>query len=69
MDTVGEISKVKDDSNKTLIGVPLAEDSEYFSGSTSFKDRSREEANDTGITSATEPESGRMVTSPFWVPS
>ena len=68
MDTLGDIFKVNAVSNKTLIGIPLGEDNEYFSGSTSCKDRSREEAKDTGNTSTTGPESGRMVTSPFGVP-
>ena len=69
MDLVGEISKVKDHSNNTLIDVPLADISLYFSESTSCKDISRVEARDTGMTSATDPESARMVTSPFWTPS
>ena len=60
---------MKDDSNKTLIGVPLADTNFYFSGSTSCKDRSRVEAKDRGMTSATDAESARMVTSPFWTPS
>ena len=68
MDLVGEISKVKDDSNKTLIGVLLADTNFYFSESTSCKARSRVEAKNRGMTSATDPESGRMVTSPFWTP-
>ena len=68
MDLVEEISKVKDDSNKTLIGVPLADINLYFSESTSCKVRSRAEARDTGMTSATDPESARMVTFPFWTP-
>ena len=49
------------DSNKTLIGVPLADAYFYFSVSTSCKYRSRFEAMDTGMTSATDPESGRIV--------
>ena len=69
MDLVGEISKVKEDSNKTLIGVPLVDANLYFSGSTSCKERSRVEAMDMGMTLATDPESARMVTSPFWTPS
>ena len=69
MDTVGEISKVNDLLNEILIGIPLAEDNDYFSGITFCRARSKEEASHTGITSAPKPESGRMVTSPFGVPS
>ena len=69
MDLVGEISKVKEDSNKTLIGVLLADANLYFSGSTFCKDRSRFEAIDTGMTYATDPESGRIEISPFGIPS
>ena len=69
MDLVGEISKVKDDSNKTLIGVPLVDTNFYFSESTSCKDRSRVEAKDMGMTSATDPESARIVNFPVWTPS
>ena len=68
MDLVGDISKVKDDSNKTLIGVPLVDANLYFSGSLSCKDRSRDEAMDIGMTTASDPEYGRMVTFPFWTP-
>ena len=48
--SVRKISKVKDVSNTILIGIPFAEDNEYFSDSTSHRARSREEANETGIT-------------------
>ena len=69
MEAEGEISKVKTVSDTILIGLPFAEDKEYFSGSTSCTARFREEARATGITSATEPLSGRTVILPFVVPS
>ena len=69
MEAEGEISKVKTVSDTILIGLPFAEDKEYFSGSTSCTARLREEARATGITSATEPLSGRTVIFPFTVPS
>ena len=69
MDAEGEITKVNTVSNTILIGLPFAEDNEYFSGFTSCQARFREEARATGITSATEPLSGRTVISPFAVPS
>ena len=69
MEAEGEISKVKTVSDTILIGLPFAEDKEYFSGSTSCTARLREEARATGITSATEPLSGRMVLFPLTVPS
>ena len=65
----GEISKVKIVSDTILIGLPFADDKEYFSGSTSCTARLREETKAAGITSATEPLSGRTVILPFVVPS
>ena len=64
MDSEGEISKVKDDLNETLIGVLLADINLYFSESTSCKDRSRVEAKDTGLTSVSDLELVIMVASP-----
>ena len=65
----GEISKVKIVSDTTLIGLPFAHESEYFSGPTCCTARFREEARASGITLATEPLSGRTVMYPFVEPS
>ena len=65
----GEISKVKIVSDTTLIGLPFADESEYFSGPTCCTAIFRKKAKPSGITSATEPLSGRMVIFPFTVPS
>ena len=61
----GEISRVKVDSNWTLIGLPLADANLYLLGSTACNDRSSSEAMETGMTSATHPESGRLGISPL----
>ena len=64
----GEISRVKVDWTCTLIGLPLADANLYLSGSTSYSDRSNSEAMDTGMTSTTDIESGRIEISPFCIP-
>ena len=69
LDAEGEITKVNTVSNTILIGLPLAEDKEYFSGFTSCQAKFSEEASVTGITSATKPLLGRTVISPLSVPS
>ena len=58
-------SKVKTVSDTTFMGLPFADESEYFSGPTCCTARFREDARASGITSATEPLSGRMVMYPF----
>ena len=65
IDTDGEMDKVNDVSNKTLIGLPLADVSEYLSGLTFCNAKLSEDASETGITSATDSLSGKMVTVPL----
>ena len=59
-----DISRVKVDSNCTLIGLTLAEANLYLFGSTALSVSPNPEAIETGITSATDPESGRTGISP-----
>ena len=55
----GETSEVKTVTDTTFMLLPLADKSEYFSDPTFCTARSRDDAKDSGITSATEPLSGR----------
>ena len=57
----GETSKVKTVSDTTFMWLPFADEREYFSGPTCCTARFREDARASGITSATEPLSGRMI--------
>ena len=69
MEADGETSKVKTVSDTRFIGLPFADESEYFSGPTYCTARFREEARASGITSATEPLSGKTVMYPIVEPS
>ena len=64
----GETSKLKTVFDTTFILLPLADKSEYFSDPTFCTARSRDDAKDSGITSATEPLSGRTEILPFVEP-
>ena len=64
----GETSEVKTVTDTTFMLLPLADKSEYFSDPTFCTARSRDDAKDSGITSATEPLSGRTEILPFVEP-
>ena len=66
---MGKTSKIKTVSDTIFMWLPFADESEYFSGPTCCTARFREEARASGITSATEPLSGRTVMYPFVEPS